>query len=69
MHLTGGVDSCRNELDVLNYWRQHRVAGDRIMAYATIDPKNLTHVQQTIQIFGGAYLGFQVQQNCVQEFD
>jgi hypothetical protein len=69
MHLTGGVDSGLNELDVLNYWRQHSVAGDRILAFAAIDPKNLTHVQQAIQIFGGVYLGFQVQQNCIQEFD
>jgi len=39
------------------------------LAFASIDPKNLTHVQQAIQIFGGVYLGFQVQQNCIQEFD
>jgi hypothetical protein len=25
-------------------------------------------VQQAIQLFGGVYLGFQVQQNCQQEF-
>ncbi len=69
MHLTGGVDSGLNELDVLNYWRQHPVSGDEIMAYATIDPKNHTHVEQAIHLFGGVYLGFQVQQNCVHEFD
>jgi hypothetical protein len=27
MHLTGGVDSGLNELDVLNYWRKHRFRG------------------------------------------
>jgi len=69
MHLTGGVDSGLNELDVLNYWRQHAVGREKILAFASIDPKNLTHVQQAIQIFGGVYLGFQVQQNCIQEFD
>ena len=69
MHLTGGVDSGLNELDVLNYWRQHSVAKDKILAYISIDPKNHTHVQQAIQLFGGVYLGFQVQQNCIQEFD
>src|SRR5258708_11653598 len=68
-HLTGGTDSGLNVLDVLNYWRQHSAAGDKILAYATIDPKNHTHVQQAIQLFGGVYIGFQVQQNCVQEFD
>jgi hypothetical protein len=68
-HLTGGVDSGLNELDVLNYWKQHSVARDKILAFASIDPKNHTHIQQAIQIFGGVYLGFQVQENCVQEFD
>jgi len=69
LHLTGGNDTGLNELDVLNYWRQHPVSGDQIMAYATIDPKNHTHVQQAIHLFGGVYLGFQVQKNCQQEFD
>ena len=69
MHLTGGVDSGLNELNVLNYWRQNKVESDKIVAYATIAPKNHTHVQQAIELFGGVYLGFQVQQNCIQEFD
>ena len=69
MHLTGGVDSGLNELDVLNYWRQNSVSGDKIVNYVSIDPKNHTHVQQAVQLFGGVYLGFQVQQNCIQEFD
>src|SRR5208282_2534443 len=69
MHLTGGVDSGLNELDVLNYWRQHAAGREKILGFASMDPKNLTHVRQSIQIFGGVYLGFQVQQNCVQEFD
>jgi hypothetical protein len=69
MHLTGGVDSGLHELDVLNYWRTHAVSGDKILAYASIDEKNHTHVQQAIQLFGGVYVGFQVQQNCLQEFN
>jgi hypothetical protein len=67
-HLTGGPDSGLNELDVLNYWRAHPVARDKVLAYVSIDPKNHIHVQQAVQLFGGVYLGFQVQQNCVQEF-
>lgn len=69
MHLTGGIDSGLNELDVLNYWRKHSVAKDKILGYASIDPKNHTHIQQAIQLFGGVYLGFQVQQNCLEEFN
>lgn len=68
-HLTGGPDTGLNEFDVLNYWRQNKVSGDEILAYVSIDPKNHTHIEQAIQLFGGAYLGFQVQQNCLQEFD
>lgn len=69
MHLTGGVDSGLNELDVLNYWRQHSVAKDKILAYASIDPKNHIHIEQAIQLFGGVYLGFQVQKDCLPDFD
>jgi len=68
-HLTGGQDTGLNELDVLNYWRQHAVSGDKILTYATINPKNHTHVEQAIQLFGGVYIGFQVQQNAVQDFN
>jgi len=69
MHLTGGVDSGLVELNVLNYWRQHGFAGEQVLAFVKIDPKNHQHVQQAINLFGGVYLGFQVQANCVQEFD
>lgn len=69
LHLTGGVDSGLVELDVLNYWRKNAVSGDKILAYASIDVKNHRHVQQAIQLFGGVYLGFQVQENCVEQFD
>lgn len=69
MQLTGGIDSGLNELDVLNRWQSQPVDGDQILAFATIDAKNHTHVQQSMQLFGGVYLGFQVQANAVQEFD
>jgi hypothetical protein len=69
MHLTGGVDSGLNELDVLKYWQSNSISGNKILAYVSIDAKNHTNVQQAIRLFGGVYLGFQVQQNCIQEFD
>lgn len=68
-HLTGGPDTGLNELDVLNYWRAHSVSGDKIHAFATVNTKNHTHIRQAIEIFGGVYLGFQVQQNCIADFD
>jgi len=69
MHLTHGVDSGLNELDVLNFWQSNGVDGDRIMAFVAIDSKNHVHIQQAINLFGGVYLGFQVQQNAIQDFD
>jgi hypothetical protein len=69
MKLTGGVDSGLNELNVLNYWHNNAVDGDKILAYVSVNPKNHTEVQQAIELFGGVYLGFQVQQNCQQEFE
>jgi hypothetical protein len=68
-HLSGGQDTGLNELDVLNYWRKNAVSGEKILAFVKIDPKNHAHIEQAIQLFGGVYIGFQVQQNCVQEFD
>jgi len=67
--LTGGIDSGLNELDVLNFWQSNQVFGNQILAFVKIDPKNHVHIQQAIQLFGGVYLGFQVQQNCIQDFD
>jgi hypothetical protein len=67
--LTGGPDTGLNELDVLKYWSSHKVYGSDILAYVSIDPKNHTHIQQAIDLLGGVYLGFQVQQNAIQEFD
>jgi hypothetical protein len=69
MHLTGGVDSGLNELDVLNYWQSQGTEGDKILAFVKINQKNHTHVQQAIQLFGGVYLGFQVQKDAQTEFD
>jgi hypothetical protein len=69
LKLTGGEDTGLNELDVLNYWHKNSVNGDKIDAYVSIDHKNHTNIMQAIRLFGGAYIGFQVQENCIQEFD
>ena len=67
-HLTGGVDSGLNALDVMNYWRQHSVDKEKILAFVAVGTKSQLHIKQAIQIFGGVYVGFQVQANCEQEF-
>jgi len=67
--LTGGIDSGLDELNVLNYWKDNTVYGEKILGYVSIDPKNRIHIKQAIQLFGGVYLGFQVQEKCVEQFD
>ena len=67
--LTGGPDTGLNELDVLKYWRKNEITGDKILAYVSIDPKNHKHIEQAIHLFGGVYLGFQVQKNAIADFD
>ena len=66
--LTGGIDSGLAMLSVLEYFRKNTVAGERIYAYVSLNPHNHTHVKQAIMLFGGIFLGFQVQENCLIEF-
>ena len=66
---TKGQDIGANELDLLTDWRKHPFGGDKILGFASADPKNHTHVKQIIQLFGGNYLGFQCQENVIKDFD
>jgi len=54
---TGANDNGAQELDVLNYWRQHGIAGHKITAYMTLEPSNHTHIMDAVWIFGGCYIG------------
>ena len=58
-----------NELDVLNYWRSNGALGEKILAFAKVNVKNQKHIKSAICLFGGVYLGFQVQQDCIQDFN
>jgi hypothetical protein len=68
-HLSGGNDTGLVELDVLNYWRKNAISGSKILAFVSLNPKNHVHVQQAILLFGGVYLGFQVQEKCLADFN
>ena len=46
------------ELDVLNYWRRHGIAGHKISAFVAVNPRNRAHVLAAIDLFGGIYAGF-----------
>lgn len=45
------------ELDVLNYWRKHKIDGDEIVAFAAVSPTSDLHVRQACAYFDGAYIG------------
>lgn len=64
--LTGGEDTGYYLLDMLKFWSK---LPKQEIVYAEIDPHNHTHVKQAIQRFGGVYLGFQVPEQCMDEFD
>jgi hypothetical protein len=66
--LTGGQDTGLVMLDALNYWRKTGLFGEQISAFAKINPKNHDHVKLAIQLFGGIYLGFNVQENAIKDF-
>lgn len=52
------TDNGAVELDVLNYWRQTGIGGDKIEAYAAIDlSENEALIKQAIWLFGGIYIG------------
>lgn len=65
---TGGIDSGLAALDVLNFWQSNGINGNQIQAFAKINPSNHDNVMSAISLFGGIYVGFHVQENCVQEF-
>lgn len=47
-------------LDVLNYWRNTGIDSHKIMAYASLEPKNHTEVEDSVFLFGNCYLGIQL---------
>jgi hypothetical protein len=61
------TDQGENELDTLNAWRKNGFGGVPLSAYAAIDPRTFSHVQQGIYLFGFAYIGFQVPQSAMDQ--
>lgn len=68
-HLTGGVDSGLYMLDVLNYWRRTGMFNNQITAFMRVNAHNHVHVKQAINLFGGLFMGFQVPEDAIQQFN
>jgi len=56
------------ELAVDAYLRVKGLAGVRLAAYGSLDPKNLDHVRWAIQLFGGVRFGFRLPQSAEEQF-
>jgi hypothetical protein len=57
-HFAGNnADAGANMLDVLNYWRKTGIGGDKITAFAQLEPKNDIQLRDAINIFGACYIG------------
>jgi hypothetical protein len=67
---TGQQDSGRYCLDVLNYWQSTGFDnGEKILAFAQIDPKNQQHVEFACWAFGGIYIGVQLPNSAKTQRD
>lgn len=51
------TDGGAYEIDVLNFWRTTGIAGHKIAAFASLDPRNREHIKVACWLFGGAYVG------------
>ena len=64
---TGLNDNGAVALDVLKFWQREGIAGRKIGAFASINPKDLTLVKQAIWLFGGVYTGFALPQSAADQ--
>jgi hypothetical protein len=53
----GNADAGANMLDVLKHWRKTGIGGDKIHAFAQIEPKNNLQLQNSTYLFGNCYIG------------
>lgn len=51
------TDNGAVEIDVLNHWRRHGIAGRKIEGYAKVNPQHRRETQVGCWLFGGLYIG------------
>jgi len=68
--VTGANDNGANVQDVLNYWRKTGVGGHKIGGFAQLSSlDNMTLAKQCLEIFGTVYLGINVPQSAMNQFN
>lgn len=53
----GPTDTGRVELDILKFWRTTGISGHKIGAFASVQPKNHSHMKAGTWLLGGLYVG------------
>jgi hypothetical protein len=68
--ITGGQDTGCVESDVLTRWQKQGLFSDnQVDAFAPVDHKNLVEIHQAIAFYGGAYVGVQLPQSAMDQFN
>jgi len=67
--LTGGRDNGLVMSDTLNTWMHSGLWGNRILGYAPVKPTSQLHLKQAVNFYGAAFLGMQLPQNSMSQFD
>jgi hypothetical protein len=55
--------------DAMAWWRKTGIDGHRILAYASIDPADLTLVRQCVNLFGAVSIGFNFPASAMGQFN
>jgi hypothetical protein len=66
--LTGGEDTGLNEAEVLKAWWAEGLFGEKIAAYAPVNPKDLLQLHQAVAFYGGCYLGIECPESAQEQF-
>ena len=66
--LTGGEDTGLNESEVLKTWQREGLFGEKIAAYAPVNPRHLLELHQAVAFYGGCYLGIQCPESAQRAF-
>ena len=66
---TGANDNGAVELDVLNLWKGPGIGGFTIDAWADPSPQDIAHIEASVFLFGGCYLGVGLPLRAQQQLD
>jgi hypothetical protein len=66
---TGANDTGVATLDLLDYWMNTGIGGNKIAGYFAVDPTNHSEVMQAIYLFGGVLAGINLPKSAEDQFD